>query len=85
MVIGEFVVDDVMTKSLSSCGDVEDCSNVVAAGAILWADDENYMRPDELWELGELPLDHTFSGFMTIPDESIDGGHADDRIMMSSP
>jgi hypothetical protein len=131
MVIGEFVVDDVMTKSLSSCGDVEDvCSNAVAAGAILRADTENYMslydlhgfqrddnatlldlhgfppldiactkimsnsfgafheawrRTDELWELGGLPLDHTFSGFMTIPDESIDGGHADHRIMMSSP
>jgi hypothetical protein len=35
MVIGEFVVDDVMTKSLSSCGDVEDCSNAVAAGATM--------------------------------------------------
>jgi len=131
MVIDEFVVDDVMMKSLSSCGDVEDCSNAVAAGAILSADDENYMslydlhgfqrddnaklldlhgfppldiastkimsnsfgafheawrRTDELWELGGLPaLDHTFSGFTTIPDESIDGGHADHRIMMSSP
>jgi hypothetical protein len=35
MAIGEFVVDDVMTKSLSSCGDVEDCSNAVAAGATM--------------------------------------------------
>ncbi|CAK9866125.1 unnamed protein product [Sphagnum jensenii] len=123
-------MDDVMTKSLSSCGDVEDCSNAVAAGAILSADDENYMSlynlhgfqrddnaklldlhgfppldiactklmsnsfgafheawrgTDELWELGGLPLDHTFSGFMTSPDESIDGGHADHSIMMSSP
>jgi hypothetical protein len=47
---------------------------------------EAWRRTDELWESGELPLDHTFSGFMTIPDESIDGGHAyDHRIMMSSP